>query len=152
VTAETFAARSEPPELRAWPTLRVGAVLVSAGIGATVLATDNDLLRPGWFAAFSIYNVAAFALVAVLWLRLRPSSRVGTMLLALSAICVLTALQGSAKPLVHSIGVLGDPILVLVWVYLLVTFPTIGLTRSSTAILALLSGTVAIGFVPNFFF
>jgi signal transduction histidine kinase len=152
VTAETFAARSEPPELRAWPTLRVGAVLVSAGIGATVLATDNDLLRPGWFAAFSIYNVAAFALVAVLWLRLRPSSRVGTMLLALSAICVLTALQGSAKPLVHSIGVLGDPMLVLVWVYLLVTFPTIGLTRSSTAILALLSGTVAIGFVPNFFF
>jgi signal transduction histidine kinase len=155
VTAETFAARSEFPELperRAWPALRVGVVFVSVGVGATVLSGGDALLRPGWFAAFSLYNVAAFALVALLWLRLRPSSRVGAMLLGLSAICVLTALQGSSTPLVHSIGVLGDPILVLVLVYLLVTFPTIALTRSSAAVLALLFGTLAIGFVPSFFF
>jgi signal transduction histidine kinase len=48
--------------------------------------------------------------------------------------------------------VLADPILTIVWIYLLLTFPTIRLDRASATVLAILVATVVIAFVPWFFF
>ncbi len=125
---------------------------MAAGTVAVILSADNVLVRPGWFSLFSLYNVLAFGGVALLWLRLRPSSRVGVLLLGITALTGLAALQGSSSPIVHSLGVVADPILTIVWIYLLLTFPTIRLDRASATVLAILVATVAIAFVPWFFF
>ena len=123
-----------------------------AGTVAVILSADDVLVRPGWFSVFSLYNVLAFGAVALLWLRLRPSSRVGVLLLGMTALTGLGALQGSSSPLAHSLGVLADPVLTIVWIYLLLTFPTIRLDRASATVLAILVATVVIAFVPWFFF
>jgi signal transduction histidine kinase len=125
---------------------------MGAGAIAVLLSTDQVLLRPGWFTLFSLYNVLAFGGVALLWLRLRPSSRVGVLLLGITALTGLAALQASSSPVAHSVGVLSDPILTIVWIYLLITFPTIRLDRASATVLAILIATVVIAFVPWFFF
>ena len=74
------------------------------------------------------------------------------LLLGITALDGPGALQGSSSPLAHSLGVLADPILVIVWIYLLLTFPTIRLDRASATVLAILIATVVIAFVPWFFF
>ena len=125
---------------------------MGAGAVAVILSADNVLVRPGWFSLFSLYNVLAFGGVALLWLRLRPSSRVGVLLLGITALTGLAALQGSSSPFFHSLGVVADPILTIVWIYLLITFPTIRLDRASATVLAILVATVVIAFVPWFFF
>ena len=86
VTAATTAATSaETPALHAWPMLRTGTGIIGAGVLAVVLSSDHVLASPGWFTLFSLYNVLAFGGVALLWLRLRPSSRVGVLLLGCEA-------------------------------------------------------------------
>ena len=136
----------------AWPSLRTGATIAAAGTLAIIVFSDGVLLRPGWFAFFTLYNVLAFTGAGLLWLHLRPSSRVGTLLLVLGALTALQALQGSSSSLAFSIGVLADPFMVVAWIYLLITFPTVKLSRASAAVLALLIGTIAVAFVPWFFF
>ena len=128
------------------------AAIVVAGGCAAVVVTGDVLLRPGWFAAFSAYNVLAFTGAAVLWLRMRPSSRVGLLLLALAAGTAVQSLQGSSSSLALSVGVLADPIVIVLWVYLLLTFPTHRLSRPGAATLAIALVTIAVGFVPWFFF
>ena len=125
---------------------------MAAGMVVVALSADDVVVRPGWFSVFSLYNVLAFGGVALLWLRLRPSSRVGVLLLWMTALTAVGALQGSSSPLAHSLGVLSDPVLVVVWVYLLITFPTIRLDRASATVFAILIATVVIAFVPWFFF
>jgi signal transduction histidine kinase len=132
--------------------LRVGVSIMAAGAVAVVLTADGVLVRAGWFSVFSLYNVLAFSAVGLLWLRLRPSSRVGMLLLVLAAVTGLQSMQGSSSSFALSLGVLLDPVLIVVWVYLLVTFPTIRLDRASAVVLAVLVATLAIAFVPWFFF
>jgi signal transduction histidine kinase len=132
--------------------VRVGAAILLGGGITVLLSSDGVLVRPGWFSAFSLYNVLAFTGVGLLWLRLRPSSRVGVLLLVIASLTGLQSLQGSSSPLAHSLGVLADPILIIVWVYLLITFPTIRLDRASATVFAVVVATVAVAFVPWFFF
>ena len=108
------------------------------------------MVRPGWFAAFSAYNVLAFTGAAFLWLRLRPSSRVGFVLLALGALAAVQSLQGSSASVALSIGVLTDPVVVVLWAYLLVTFPASRLSRQGAAVLLIAVATIAVGFSPWF--
>ena len=152
MTAAATATSAETPALPAWPLLRVGAGIMVAGAIAVLLTSDGVLVRPGWFSVFSLYNVLAFTAVGLLWLRLRPSSRVGMLLLTIAVIAGLESMQGSSSSFALSLGVLLDPVLVFVWVYLLVTFPTIRLDRAGAAVLTILVATLATAFVPWFFF
>jgi signal transduction histidine kinase len=152
ITAATTASSAETPALAPWPFVRVGAAIMVVGGITVVLSSDGVLVRAGWFSAFSLYNVLAFTGVGLLWLRLRPSSRVGVLLLVIASLTGLQSLQGSSSPLAHSLGVLADPVLIVVWVYLLITFPTIRLDRASATVFAVVLATVAVAFVPWFFF
>ena len=125
---------------------------MAGGVALILLSADGVLVRSGWFSVFTLYNVLAFTGVGLLWLRLRPSSRVGTFLLVIAALTGLQSLQGSSSSVAFSLGVLVDPVLTIVWIYLLLTFPTIKLDRASATVLALLVATVAIAFIPWFFF
>ena len=152
MTAATAASSAEVHAPPAWPLLRVGGSIMALGALAVVLTWDDVLVHPGWFSAFSLYNVLAFASVGLLWLRLRPASRVGVLLLATAAVTGLQAMQGSSSSFALSLGVLLDPVLIVVWIYLLLTFPAIRLDRWSAAVLAVLVATLAVAFVPWFFF
>src|SRR5690349_14494262 len=81
------------------------AVVAAAGAASVVLA-GNVLLWPGWFAVFCAYNILAFTVAGLLWLRLRPRGGVGYLLLALGVIVALQSLQGASSSLPFSIGVL----------------------------------------------
>ena len=140
------------PRAHAWPLLRVGTGIMAAGTVAVILAADNVLVRPGWFSLFSLYNVLAFggrraALAEAAALESRRGAAARDHRADGSG-----GLQGSSSPFAHSLGVLADPILTIVWIYLLLTFPTIRLDRASATVLAILVATVAIAFVPWFFF
>jgi hypothetical protein len=126
------------------------AVLLAGGAASVVLAGDV-LLRPGWFALFSAYNILAFAAAAVLWVRMRPQSRLGFMLLGVTALVAIQSLQGSSSPLAFSIGVLADPFMVLLLWYALIAFPSSKLTPVAKAVYALAPIGVVVGFAPWFF-
>jgi signal transduction histidine kinase len=125
--------------------------VLAAGAAASVSLSGDVLVRPGWFAAFSAYNVLAFATAALLWLRLRPRSSVGLMLLGLAALVAIQSLQGSSSSLAFSIGVLADPFTVLLAWYALMSFPSSKLTRPAAAVFTIAPVGIFLGFAPWFF-
>ena len=127
------------------------AALVLAGVAITVVLAGDVLVRTEWFALFSAYNVLAFALAGLLWLKRRPLSHVGPVLLVLAVIAGLMSLQGSSSSLAFSIGVLADPFAALLAWYLFLSFPSGRLTRPAAAIMVFAVGFVATAFVPWFF-
>ena len=71
----------------------------------------------GWFSA------------ALYWLVRRPGNRLGSILLAVAVCTVLMSLQGATQPQLHSIGVLADWLLVLLWFYVDLRVPEGSLSR-----------------------
>ena len=65
----------------------------------------------GWFSA------------ALYWLVRRPGNRLGLFLLAVAVCTIFMSLQGATQPQLHSIGVLADWPLVLLWFYVVFAFP-----------------------------
>ena len=78
------------------------AALVLASVAITIVLSGDVLLRTEWFALFSAYNVLAFTLAGLLWLKRRPLSHVGSVLLVLAVIAGLMSLQGSSSSLARS--------------------------------------------------
>ncbi len=135
--------------IRPWPVAL--AASLAAGTTAVLIVAGDVLARPGWFALFAAYNVVAFAGAGLLWLRQRPQSHVGLLLLALAALLAVVSLQGAASSLAFSIGVLFDPIAALVAWYLVLAYPAARLTRAAAAVFGLGVATVVLAFVPWFF-
>ena len=71
-----------------------------------------------------IYGVVAPALVGLLWLRRRPESRVGFLLMAFSAVGALLAWQASDLSLPFTIGVAAEAPYVVLLVVLCLSFPS----------------------------
>ncbi len=136
---------------RVRPALAVSVALIVAAGVVTVVATGDVLVWTGWFALFSAYNVLAFTGAALLWLRLRPRSGVGGVLLALAALTALQSLQGSSSSIAFSLGVLADPFTALAAWYLLLAFPSVRLSRPAAAVFGIGVVGVLVGFVPWFF-
>ena len=126
------------------------AVLLAA-IAVGVVVAGGVLYWPNWFALFSAYNVLAFALAGMLWLKRRPRSLIGPLLLGVSVICMVTAFQGSSSSLPFSIGVLADPFAAGLGWYLYLSFPSGRLTRPGIAVWSIGVATGVLGFAPKFF-
>ncbi len=127
------------------------AALVLAAAAITIVLSGDVLVRTEWFALFSAYNVLAFTLAGLLWLKRRPLSRTGPLLLALAVVVGLLSLQGSSSSLGFSVGVLADPVAALLGWYLFITFPSGRLTKPAAGVFGLGIATVAVAFVPWFF-
>ena len=134
---------------RPWPVLIAAAVM--AAVTASLTVSADTLARPVWFAAFTAYNVLAFAVAGLLWRRRRPQSRVGLMLLLVAAALAVVGLQGTSWSLGFSVGVLAEPVAALLAWYLVLVYPSARLTRAAKATFALGVAAVAVGFVPSFF-
>jgi hypothetical protein len=88
----------------------VAAGLLAGVGGFTLLATSDHLVDPRAYG-FQLANmIVGTSAVAVYWLARRPGNRVGVILLTLATAYVGISLQGASPPLLHSIGVLFDPV------------------------------------------
>ena len=100
----------------------IGAALGVAG--ATLVATSDHLARPGAYGLFIANLVIGTFLVAFYWLQHRPGEPTGRLLLALGFANLGAALQGASNPLLHSVGVLFEILIINLGFYVIFAFPT----------------------------
>ena len=110
------------------------ASVCAAAIGAAVLAVavtlPADFLRyPGWLAAQKADFVIGPALVGVYWLRRRPQSPFGPMLIAWGFVGALYIFQSSTNSWLFTIGLFWEKVFGLATYVLILAFPTGRLDR-----------------------
>ena len=102
----------------------VGAAGIAAGLGGAVLiATSGHLLHPVAYGVELAILVGGTVAVALYWAVRRPGDRTAPILLILAAAYAGISLQGSADPVLHSVGVLFDPVIFVVAYYAVFAFP-----------------------------
>jgi hypothetical protein len=100
----------------------IAGVLTGVG-GFTLLATSDHLVDPLAYGLQLADLIVGTSAVAVYWLARRPGNRVGVILLILATTYVGISLQGASSPLLHSIGVLFDPVVFVLAYYAVFAFP-----------------------------
>ena len=100
----------------------IGGLLVAIGAGL-LLATSDHLVDPIAFGLVMAVMVVGWFSAALYWLVRRPGNRLGLFLLALAVATAAMSLQGATEPLLRSIGVLADWLLVLLWFDVIFAFP-----------------------------
>ncbi len=105
------------------PVAIVAAVL--AALAVWVTARADFLVHPGWLAAQKADLILGPVLVGLYWLRRRPESRFGPLLVAMGFVAGAPfVLQSSSEPVLFGIGVLWDGVIYLFTLALIVTFPS----------------------------
>jgi signal transduction histidine kinase len=109
----------------AWWEVVVGGAAVLASAAAVWLTVDADFLRyPGWLAAQKADLILGPVFVGLYWVRRRPRSRFGPMLIAFGFVGAVYVLQSSANPWLFGIGVLWENVIYLATLLLILAFPT----------------------------
>ena len=89
--------------------IAVGGV-ATAVAGGLLLATSDHLVDPVAFGLQVAIMVIGTVAAALLWIRRRPASRVGPLLLAFALFTATFSLEGASDPLLHSLGVAFEPV------------------------------------------
>src|SRR3954470_20652195 len=107
------------------------AGLALAAAGAAVWATlEAGFLRyPGWLAAQKADFILGPVLVGLYWLRVRPASRFGWLLIAYGLVAAVYIAQSSSVPWLFTTGNYWELIIYLATEALILTFPTGRLER-----------------------
>jgi signal transduction histidine kinase len=132
----------------------IAVVGVLAGIGGgAFVATSGHLVDPVEYGLLVADVVIGTVGVALYWLARRPGNRTALILLALAAGYACISLQGAADPIVHSVGVLFDPVVFLLGYYAVFAFPSGRLvSRLDEVLIAAPALVVLVSFLPWFFF
>jgi len=136
------------------PRVVVASLGVSVGTAAfALLATSDHLLHPDAYG-LAVANVVIGSVgVALYWAARRPGNRLVVPLLAYAGAAAVIGLQGAADPLLHSIGVLFDPVLFVLGYVVVFCFPEGRLSRRlERSLVAAMAVVVVVGFLPWFFF
>jgi signal transduction histidine kinase len=148
-------------ERRLWSLLarpRVRVAVAACGLvaslgGGVLLATSDHLVDPlayGLQVAITLIGTVAAALV---WIRRRPGNRVALLLLVLALALAGIALQGASGDLLHSLGVLADPVVLWLGYLVVFAFPEGRLTGRPERLIVLgWALYFPVGFAPWFFF
>ena len=132
--------------------IAVAGVLAGIGGGAFV-ATSGHLVDPAEYGLLVADVVIGTVGVALYWLARRPRNRTASILLALAAASACIALQGAADPIVHSVGVLFDPVVFILGYYAVFAFPHGRLvSRLDKLLVAAPALVILSSFLPLFFF
>src|SRR5262245_21578586 len=130
----------------------LSGVLTAVG-GGVVIATSNHLVDPVAYGLEIAVVVAGTVGVALYWAVNRPGNAVALLLLAYAAAIAGVSLQGASSPLLHSIGVLFDPVAFFLGYLLVFAFPSGRVAgRLEKALLAGATWVIATSFLPSFFF
>ena len=132
----------------------IGIVGLLAGAGAFVLVgTSDHLVDPIGYGLLLFDLIFGTAVVTIYWLVRRPGSRMTPILLVLATAYVGVSLQGASSPLLHSVGVLFDPVLFTLGYYAVFAFPYGRLvSRLDKLLVAVPVVGVLVSFLPWYFF
>lgn len=121
----------------------MGVVAVGAGVVAVGVTLPADFLRyPAWLAAQKADFVIGPALTGLYWIRRRPHSRLGLMLIGWAFVGVLYILQSSSDGWLFTIGLWWEKVFGLATYVLILAFPTGRLDRPSRIVVTI--GVVAV--------
>src|SRR6185437_15355159 len=116
----------------------VAGVALGAAVAAVVVTLKADFLRyPGWLAAQKADFILGPVLTGLYWLRVRPASRFGWLLVGFGFLCAGYITQSSANPWSFGIGVTWESLIYLGTVILILTFPTGRLDGIAARVVAL---------------
>jgi hypothetical protein len=118
-----------------WWQVAVGAAAVGAAALAVAVTLRADFLRyPGWLAAQKADFVIGPALTGLYWLRRRPQSPFGLMLIAWGFVGVLYVFQSATNSWLFTAGLLWEKVFGLATYVLILAFPTGRLDRPAKII------------------
>jgi signal transduction histidine kinase len=129
----------------------VGAALASSLGGVILITTGGVVTDPVGFAVVVVANVLGFALAGLLWVRSRPWSIFGRVLVAKVAVVALTALLGVAVSWLFVAGVVASWISALLTTWLMLAFPSGRLGLGGRAVMAVAAATFVLIAVPQLF-
>src|SRR3954469_721258 len=122
---------------RRWWQLAVAVAAVVGGVVAVWVTLPADFLRySAWLSAQKADFVIGPALTGLYWLRRRPQSRFGPMLIAWGLVGALYILQSSSESWLFSIGLFWEKVFGLATYVLILAFPTGRFDRPSKIVLA----------------
>src|SRR4051794_9986432 len=119
-----------------------GLALAAAGAAVWATLAAGFLRYPGWLAAQKADFILGPVLVGLYWLRVRPQSRLGWVLVAYGFLCAGYITQSSRNSWLFGIGPVWESLIYLGNLFLILTFPS-GRLRGLPAKLVLLGGVGA---------
>jgi signal transduction histidine kinase len=109
----------------AWWQPAVAGAAVVAAVAAVWLTLEADFLAyPGWLAAQKADFILGPVFIGLYWMRRRPQSRFGPMLIAFGFIGALYVPQSSSNPWLYGTGLLSENVIYLATLALILTFPS----------------------------
>jgi signal transduction histidine kinase len=105
--------------------LLVGGAAVLAAIAAVWVTLDAEFLTyPGWLSVQKADFILGPVFVGLYWVRRRPYSRFGPMLIAFGFVGAVYVLQSSGNSWLFGIGLVWENVIYLATLLLILTFPT----------------------------
>lgn len=106
-----------------WQVAVSTAALVAATAAVWVTLESDFLAHPGWLAAQKADFILGPVFVGLYWMRQRPESRYGPMLIAFGAVGAVYILHSSSNPWLYSTGLVWELMIYLGSLLLILTFP-----------------------------
>ena len=107
-----------------WQVAVAAAALVAAAVAVWVTLEADFLAYPGWLAVQKADFILGPVFVGLYWLRQRPESRFGLLLLAFGAIGAVYILQSASNPWLFGAGLHWENVIYVANLLLILTFPT----------------------------
>ena len=108
-----------------WWQVAVGAAaLVAAAVAVWVTLEADFLAQPGWLAVQKADFILGPVFVGLYWLRQRPESRYGPLLLVFGAVGAVYILQSASNPWLFGAGLHWENVIYVTNLLLILTFPT----------------------------
>src|SRR5215211_2690302 len=107
-----------------WWQVGIAAAAVVATVVAVWVTLEAEFLAyPGWLAAQKADFILGPVFIGLYWLRRRPLSRFGPMLIAFGFVGGVYVLQSSSNPWLYGIGLVWENVIYLATLVLILTFP-----------------------------
>ncbi len=106
-----------------WQAVAAVAAVLAAAVAVWATLTADFLAHPGWLAAQKADIILGPVFVGLYWVRVRPQSRFGPLLIAFGFICAVYILHSSTNPWLFGFGVLWEPVIAVGTLALILTFP-----------------------------
>jgi signal transduction histidine kinase len=125
-----------------------GLAVIGAGAAATIVLAGGVVPNPMLSAATLIANIVTLAVAGLLWRHGRPSSLLGTLLLAEALLIGLSALAGSPTSGIYLVGIFAGWAGSIGITWLLVSFPGVLPRGAARNVLWLALATIVLGELP----
>ena len=128
-----------------------GLAVLGAAAAASITLTGGVAAQPQLVAAVLVANIVILAVAGLLWRHGRPSSALGTLLLAQALVVGLSSLAGSPTPGVYLVGIFAGWAAAIGSTWLVVAFPGVRPRGAAWTVLGLAAATIVLGELPVLF-